>query len=264
MKNFTIIHVLLLLLMLLTYTCASGQSTEDYFVSNTMDTIYGKIKPLDYGLEPKVQIQTADKKKTTYSIFETKAYSYNGDIFQPVKNYTKYEFMKVVTTGYLSLYHFKPENQTNYSGLFLTKMDGSFMEVPNLGFKKKMADFLGDCGTIGEKISSGEFTRGDLDVIINEYNTCILDRTNENQTKISTTLVNEEKSDPWKSLEKEIKESPDFEGKSSALEMVTEVISKVSKGEKVPAFVIDGLKNILKDQEDLTKHLTTALASLEN
>ncbi len=264
MKNFTIIHVLLFLLMLLTYTCASGQATGDYFVSNKLDTIYGKIKPLDFGPEPKVQIQTADKKKTSYSIFETKAYTFNGDTYKPVKNFNKYEFMKVVISDYLSLYTFKPENQTTYNGLFLTKMDGSIMEVPNLGFKKKMEAFLGDCGTIGERIESGELSRNNLEEIINEYNACILNRTHEKQSQVATAIVNEEKSDPWKSLEKEIKESDDFEGKSSALEMVSEVINKVSKGEKVPSFVINGLKDILKGQEGLKKQLTTALESLEN
>lgn len=264
MKNFTIVHILLLLLMLLTYTCASGQTTEDYFVSNTLDTIYGKIKPLDFGPEPKVQIQTADKKKTTYSIFDTKAYTYNGDTYKPVKNYNKYEFMKVVISDYLSLYTFKPENQTSYSGLFLTKMDGSIMEVPNLGFKKKMEAFLGDCGTIGERIESGELSRNNLEEIINEYNTCILNRTREKQSQAATASVNEGKSDPWKSLETEIKELADFEGKTSALEMVTEVINKVSKGEKVPSFVINGLKDVLKDQEELKTPLTTALKSLED
>ncbi len=264
MKNLSIIHILLFLLMLLTYTCAAGQSTEDYLVTNTMDTIYGKIKPLDYGPEPKVQIQTADKKKTTYSIFETKAYHYNGDTFIPVRNYSQYAFMKLISSGYLSLFAFKPENQNSYSGLFLTKMDGTFIEVPNLAFKKNMSKFLDDCGDIGERILSGELSRNDLDKIIAEYNACINNRTIQRQTEVLAKVENAEKTDPWKSLDEKIKSTSDFEGKSTALEMVTEIINKTSKGEKVPSFVIDGLKNVLGNQENLKEPLANALKSLEN
>lgn len=263
MKNFTIIHILLLVLMLLTYTCASGQSAEDYIVTNTMDTIYGKIKPLDYGLEPKIQLQTADKKKKVYSILDTKVFFYNGDSYYPMKNYDRYQFMKLISSGYLSLYAFQPENQNNYDGRFLQKMDGTFTEVPNLAFKKNMSKFLDDCGIIGERISSGEWSRNNLDEIISEYNKCIDNRTLVSQTEIAAKVENQEKSEPWKSLKDKIN-AADFEGKSTAMEIVTEIISKTSKGEKVPSFVIDGLKNTLSSQESLKEPLEAALKSLEN
>ena len=264
MKNLSIIHILLLILMILTYTCAAGQSTEDYVVTNTLDTIYGKIKPMDYGLEPKVQVQTADKKKSIYSIFEAKAYHFDGNTYFAVKNYDQYEFMRLISDGYLSLFAFKPENQNSYSGLFLTKMDGTFMEVPNLGFKKNMSRFLADCGDIGEKISNGDVSRKDLDAIIAEYNTCIADQTVKRQSEVLALEENVEKTNPWKSLDEKIKAAPDFEGKSTAMEMVTEIISKTSKGEKVPSFVIDGLKNVLSNQGSLKEPLEAALNSLEN
>jgi hypothetical protein len=249
--------------MLLTYTCTSGQTTEDYLVTNTLDTLYGKIKPLDYGQSPKVQLQTSES-KTLYSIFETKAYSYNGDIYLPVRNYDRYEFMKLILSGYLSLYAFIPPNQNGYDGLFLQKMDGTFMEVPNLGFKKQMSRYLYDCGTVGERIASGELSRKNLEEIILEYNACIDIRTNEKLSAISVKAENKEKVDPWKVLEEKIKSTAEFEGKTTALEMVTEIVKKVSKGEKVPSFIVDGLKNVLNNQEHLKEPLATALKMIEN
>lgn len=264
MKNFTIIHVLLFILLLLTYTCASGQTEDDYFVTVTLDTVYGKIKPMDFGPEPKVQVQTADNKKTVYSIFETKFFTYRGEQYFPVKHFDRYTFMKLLIPGYLSLYAFQPENQNNYDGLFLQKLDGTAIEVPNLGFKKNMSRFLSDCGDIGDRISNGEFNRTKLDSIVWAYNQCILKNTEQQQKIITAEEENLKKSDPWKALDEQIRSHKNFDQKSEALEIITEIIKKVSQGDKVPAFMVDGLKSNLENQTDLKTPLETALKTLAN
>lgn len=264
MKNFTVIHVLLFILMLLTYTCASAQSKEDYFVTVTLDTIYGKVKPMDFGPEPKVQVQTADNKKVVYSIFETKFFTYKGEQFFPVKHFDRYTFMKLLTPGYLSLYAFQPENQNNYDGRFLQKKDGTSIEVPNLGFKKHMSKFLEDCGDIGERIASGSLNRSMLDSIIYEYNVCILNNTVEQQKALSATNQNLKNADPWKTLDDQVRGHKDFDQKDEALEIITEVIKKVTQGDKVPSFMVEGLKSSLEGQKDLKTPLEAALKTLEN
>ncbi len=218
---------------------------------------------MDYGNHPKVQVQN-EENKTTYSIFDTKAYTLGGETYMPIRNYDRYEFMRLVSTGYVSLYAFKPQNQNGYDGLFLQKMDGTFMEVPNIGFKKHMGRFLEDCGDISERISSGDLTRKNLEEILREYNSCITNRTKEKQAIIVTKIENKEKADPWQTLDEKIKNTAEFDGKSTALEMVAEVINKVTKNEKVPSFVIDGLKNVLRNQEQLKEPLENALKTIEN
>ena len=153
MKNFCVIHILLFILLMLAYRCACAQ---DYILTTRGDSLTGEVKPLLYGPEKKVQITLSDKTKTTRSLFEIRAYSQAGETFHPVKGENGYVFMKLLKAGYLSLYAFQLDNQTRYDGLFLMKLDGDRIEVPNLGFKKFIAKFLDDCPEVADKIMEGE------------------------------------------------------------------------------------------------------------
>src|SRR5690348_13070906 len=135
MKNFAVIHILLFLLFLLVYQLAGAQ---DYLLTSRGDSLTGEVRPLLYGPEKKVQVISADKDKTTYSIFQVREFSSEGEVYQPVKGETGYVFMKLIKPGYLSLYAYQLDNQTRFDGLFLRKMDGQSLSVPNLGFKKFM------------------------------------------------------------------------------------------------------------------------------
>src|SRR6188768_3527079 len=140
MKN-CIIPVLIFLLFMLVYQCSKAQ---DYVVTSKRDTIHGAVKPLLYGAEKKVQVTTSDKKKTILPITQTSSFSYDGEIYHPVRTEKGYVFMKLLKEGYLSLYAFQMENQMTYDGRYLTKKDGTKMEVPNLSFKKNVTKFVAD------------------------------------------------------------------------------------------------------------------------
>jgi hypothetical protein len=260
MKNFAVIHILLFILLMLVYQCADAQ---DYLITTKGDSIAGEIKTLFYGPEKKVQITTEDKKKTVYSIFQTRRFHYRGDIYQPVKYDRGYTFMKLIKGGYLSLYAFQMENQVNYDGLILVKKDGSKLEVPNLTFKKNMTKFLEDCGDVSEKIDKGELTKKNMQGIVDEYNACINTRT-LNDAKVFTRTENANKKiSSWDELENQIKAKGDFEGKADALEMVGEIKGKIKREEKVPNFMIEGLKSSLS-KTDLTEALNKALTEIQN
>lgn len=260
MKYFTIVHVLLFILCMLVYQCASAQS--DYLITNKGDSITGDIKLLLYGPEKKVQIK-AGKKKEVYSILAIRYFSHKDEKYYPVKSPYGYLFMKARVSGYLSLYAFQQENQSTYDGLFLAKADGESMEVPNLSFKKQMIKFLEDCGDVSEQIESGDLSKKDLEDIVAIYNTCISNKTNEVQQvriqqKEAAVIVNS-----WDALATKVKETDDFEGKSTALEMIADIKGKVSRNEKVPNYVIDGLKSTLSSKEDLSEALTKAISELK-
>ncbi len=55
-----------------------------------------------------------------------------------------------------------------------------------------------------------------------------------------------------------------FEGKSNALEMIHEIQAKIKKGEKIPNFLTEGLKEYLKDQDTIQELLEKALAEVKN
>jgi hypothetical protein len=259
MKN-CIIPVLIFLLFMLVYQCSRAQ---DYVVTSKRDTIHGTVKPILFGPEKKVQVITSDKKKTVLPITQTFSFSFDGEIYHPVRTEKGYVFMKLLKEGYLSLYAFQMENQMSYDGRYLLKKDGTKMEVPNLGFKKNLTKFVADCSVVADKVDSGELGKKELNQIIDEYNQCISARTSYTKTEIAKNEEATKKISSWDTLEEKLKAEPEFAGKKDALDMVAEVKGKISRSEKVPNFLIDGLKNIL-GPTSLKAELDAAIKDLTN
>jgi len=257
MKNASILPLLFLLNILL--VCHSV-SAQDYVVTTKGDTIYGEVKPLNYGPEKKVQIRAADKKKAIYSMMQIASFSLEKEVYQPVKGPTGYSFMKLLKGGYLSLYAFQGENQVLYDNYFLLKRDGKGTEIPNLSFKKVLSNFLSDCKTVSDKIEKGEYDKRDLEKIVDEYNSCLNAKTSEELPMASSpTLKNSV--DQWQALAEKVNRHEAFEGKDNALEMIDEVKNKLIKSEKIPNFLIQGLKETITPP-DLQDALQNALNAI--
>jgi hypothetical protein len=261
MRTFAIVHILLLLLALLVYNCAGAQ---DYAISVKGDTLRGDVKPVTFGIDKKVYIISPDKRKTSLSIFQVKEFRRNGEIFHPVKNEKGYTFMKLVKPGYLSIYSFQFENQYTYDGLFLLKKDGSRMEVPNLSFRKVVARFLQDCKDVHLKIQSGAYGRRELGQIVDEYNRCITDRSTDYTAILAKQEEQKKDISAWDRLEENVKAAADFEGKSDAIEMITDIKGKIKREEKVPNFLVEGLKKSLTGSTQLLTDLDSALNELKH
>lgn len=255
MKNFAVIHILLLLLLLLVYQVVGAQ---DYVLTTRGDSLTGEVKPMLYGPEKKVQLTAADGEKSSISLFDIRAFSHEGDIFHPVKGENGYVFMKLLQPGYLSLYAYQPENQTRFDGLFLKKLDGERMVVPNLGFRKYMSQFLEDCPDVAERIKEGDLGKRDLLNVIDAYNSCIENRTVDHQSVIASRQEKISKISAWDSLEENIREKT-FSEKTNALEMIAEIRKKIQRQEKIPNFLIEALRNSVKDT-GLVADLEAALA----
>lgn len=242
MKSFGILHILLFIVMLLVYQCTKAQ---DLFVSTKGDTLVGDVKQISFGHEKKVQVTTADRKKNIFSIFQTKSYVDKGDTFVPAKGPNGYVFMKILKPGYLSLLSFQQENQTTFDGLYLLKKDGSGIEVPGLTFKKVMTRFLSDCPNVSARVDEGDLGRRNIEQVIDEYNACIEGTTVEHNKIAALDRAKSKKISAWDVLEDKIKAKPDFEGKQDALEMITDIKGKIKRNEKIPNFILEGLKNSL-------------------
>jgi hypothetical protein len=260
MKNFTIIHILLFILLMLVYQCAGAQ---DFLVTTKGDTVFGETKPIMFSNDKKVTVVDKDKNKTTYSIFQIRTFSSRNDTFVPVRTGTGYTFMKVVKAGYLSFLKFQLENQVTFDGHYLLKMDGQGIEVPNLAFRKVISTFLSDCPVVAERVRDGELKKNELLNIVNEYNACI-DKRSEQQAQVSAQKkVVEEKINSWDVLETKLKAKADFQGKQDALDMITDIKSKINRKEKVPNFIIEALKSSLSGAAVDTE-LAAALKELQN
>lgn len=242
MKPFTIVPFLLLILLMLVYQCAEAQ---DYVLTSRGDSLVGEVKPLNYGPEKKVQIITGEKEKQTFSLFEVREFSSDGEIYHPIKGEVSYVFMKLLQPGYLSLYAYQLENQTRFDGLFLKKADGAGMVVPNLGFRKYVSQFLEDCPAVSERVKEGDLNKKNLSDVISAYNTCITNRTVDHHQVIAQHEERSEKINAWDSLEEKVK-GIEFAGKANALEMIAEIKKKIARQESIPNFLVEGLKNSLK------------------
>lgn len=251
-------HGFLLSMFSLLYITAAAQ---DYVVTVTGDTLRGTVKAFNFGDGKKVVVTDAQKNKTNVPIFKTRMYTSKGEIFQPVRMEAGYQYMKLLKSGYLSLYAFVPAQQSSYDGRYLMKADGQGMEVPNLSFKKMMGNFLQGCPELVAKIDNGDLGKRDLDKIIDEFNQCI-----ENHSYVQKAVADKkpQPSKPttdWDNLEEKIKAHADFEGKADALEMVAEIKNKVRKSEKVPNFLTEGLSKILAPtdlKDEVSKILSAA------
>lgn len=254
MKQFNVIHILLFLLMMLVYQCAGAQ---DYVLTAKGDSLTGEVKPLLYGPEQRVQIISADKEKTSFAIFQVRAFSSDGEIYHPVKGEKGYVFMKLLQPGYLSLYAYQLENQTRFDGLFLKKIDGESISVPNLGFKKYLGQFLEDCPDVVAQLKEGDFSKKNLAELVTAYNACVDSRTLDHGKIIAEREASSVKINAWESLEQMVR-AKEFTEKTNALEMIAEIRKKIERRESIPNFLVEGLKNSLRDT-GLTTELQQAL-----
>ena len=142
--------VIILTICIVIFSCTIGVSQTDYAVTSKGDTLKGKVKIFTYDLLDRVQV-AVDKKKKMFTCLEVRPVSIDKEIFHTVKYEQGYRFMKIIKPGFLSLYGFRLTNQMSYDGQFLVKKDGSSMEIPNLTFKRSMANFLGECKEVEER-----------------------------------------------------------------------------------------------------------------
>jgi len=247
--------------LLLSCLCLTAYS-QDYLVTNRGDTLRGKIKIMSYDQLDRVQI-TEQKKKTTLTARQVKAVFTGGETYHPKQGDRSIRFMKLIKPGYLSLYAFREENQNFYGGRYLVKRDGDATEVPNLAFKKNMAEFVRDCPEIREKIKSGEYGRKDLDQIIDAYNAFIDNNTVMRKETYISNQKSAQKIEPLERLKKTIQDQKDFDSKKDALDLIDDIIAKLKADQPIPNYLVDGLQKYLAGIEETKEDLEKVTASLK-
>ncbi len=257
------------LLLFVLLASLSGYA-QDFAVTHRGDTLNGEIRILNFGSDRKIQINSKDKKKTILPITQVKNLTIDSELYRPVKGPQGYAFMKIRKDGYLSLYAFQLPNQTTFDGMLIGKKDGTFLEVPNLGFKKAMTNFLSECESTATKIENGTLTKKDIEAIIDDFNACIDARSRTQQVAAVQPEIKAPVETPhsaanstaWQTLVDKVQALPDFEGKSDVEDMLAEIKNKVSRSERIPNFLLEGVKSSLKDK-GVDEELKAALASIK-
>ena len=230
----------------------------DYVVTVKGDTLYGKPTILSYDLVDRVQIKV-NKSKKSFTALEVKSIFIDNQTYHSVRHESRYEFMLLVKSGYLSLYGFRVDKQFGYDGRFLLKRDGGAMEVPNLGFKKSMQDFLKDCETMTDQLKNGDLGRKNLDSLITVYNDCIDQKTKQITSVAPPEAVVSNPSLPELDTLREKIEKSQLSSRQDVLDLLRDIDTKTKSNQAVPNYLIEGLKGYLENteyKEDLGKLIT--------
>jgi hypothetical protein len=146
----------------------------------------------------------------------------------------------------------------NYDGRLLVLRSGSILEVPSIGFKKHVSNFLSDNEALAARIQDGDFDKKDLDKIIYEFNSFIGKNTIETEQQMELESSLSPKLDAIDEILEAVRSS-NMEAKSETLEMLTELKDKMSNDKSIPQYLSNALKENLKSQHELVKKLESVL-----
>lgn len=226
---------LLILLLLLSFTMYA----QDYLVTTKGDTVKGAIS---FQLNGKIeQALIKGTKRETIASVATRVVVAKGKRYKPVQFNSQVLFMEILTEGYLSLLAFQPPNIMAYDGRLLQKRDGKILEVPTIGFKKQISNYLSDFPDISTQIQNGELNRTDLDEIITQYNNFITGKTETQKEQTQTALNQLSKSEMLKTLQADIEKS-DLALKQDALDILLDWGQKIQEGKPIPTYLQKALK----------------------
>ena len=244
-----------LALLLVLLSCFQLRA-QDYLVTVKGDTMRGVVRILSYDLMDRAAVNV-DGKKNNFTAVQVRNVFLDSMRLVPVQRDNSIRFMRVIRSGYLNLYAYRLENQVTYDGRLLAKMNGEKLEVPNIGFKRILADFLEDCEPTSAKIKEGSLERKDLEAIVDDYNACVAD-----ENKASTSL-----SKPSPAMEalaalRTKVEGSSLETKKDIVDMLNDIDRRLRLKEPVPPYLTNSLKSSLADQKDFEEELNKFLSLL--
>jgi len=234
----------------------------DFVVKLSGDTLKGTVKILTHEQIERVQV-AGNGMKTTFTGLQVRSVGKDNHVFKAVKYENTVRFMRVIKSGYLSLYAFNIDSQNTWNDLFLTKLDGTGLEVPNLSFKKILGKYLSDCPDVKNRIDHGDLSKNDLDRIVDFYNACMQTKTEAMNTRpADPDVVDSEKVLAVKNLITKV-EAENFVTKKDALDILKDIASKVKKNQPVPNYLMEGLKSYLVEAPSLTKEMESLVELLK-
>jgi hypothetical protein len=235
-------------------------NAQNYLVTLKMDTLRGDVRILTYGTIDRPEVNSPEGKKH-FTAIQVKTVFINNEVFNPVRTENGYRMMKLVSSGFLSLYLGRQPNGFEYDTQYLVKRDGSSIEVPNLSYKKVVSNFLKDCSTLSNRIKQDEFSRKDINKLISEYNNCL-----DLQTKQSNLSSSAALEDPTlialNTLKGKIANSS-IASKKDALDVLTDIGGKVASGQTIPNYLTESFRSFFKDAPELQPEVESFLVMLK-
>lgn len=216
MKHFFLITIL--------FISSGVYGQNDFLVTNSRDTIYGKVTfPTPKGTE-KVMLKNDDGNQefTVGKIFSAMV---KGTEYRKIWVVDKFKIAKVEISGFLSMLKFRNEGEYEFSTYYLIKQSGESLQVSALVFRRKMAQFLGDCNELADAINKKEYNFRQINQVVERYNA---DCTNIDVSEVKADVG---------------EEFGDLAELQAALE---EVLTKLGQNEEIPGY----LRNVLVKYSD--------------
>lgn len=230
---------------------------QDYVVTTRKDTVRGRVSITSNPTMDMVIVTIDKKNKPEYKATSLLAVYSDSVMYQPVRIPDAYQFMRVARTGMVSLCYARQAPGTPYNIPYLIKRTGESLQVSALRFKKSIASFLSECESLKSKIEQDQLGRKDLDKIIEEYNRCLDLQTNrafipsEDPTISAVNAFNE-------------KLSQDATVPADTREILKDIYGKVKEGKPVPNYLLEGLRETLKNHTAYQKDLEELIAKLKS
>jgi len=204
---------------------------QNFLITNKMDTLYGDIS-FDHSSNDLSLKNEIDK--YTLKPYQINSIYYKNDIYKPIVYNKTRVFAKEVIKGNLNLYLIRPEDGYEFSTEILLKTNGDIIEIPRIGFKKYVSDFLVECTDLASKIKDGTYKFGNLNTIIEEYNT-------------NCSTINVEPG--------VIAELKDLN------QLLSDIYSKLDQNEPIPPYLKKALKEY--ENQDLKRMIEELLEKME-
>ncbi|NOT76723.1 MAG: hypothetical protein HOP08_17490 [Cyclobacteriaceae bacterium] len=231
---------------------------QDYAVTQKNDTLRGKVQIQGYDIIDRVDVVQPDK-KSHFTCIQLKSVFIKGETYTPVKSVEgAYRMMKLIRSGFLSLYKARRPNSYVYENDYLVKKDGTAMEVPGLYFKKVLMTYLGDCQSVSDKIKSEELKRKDIDKVVEEYNKCL--QAPKITEPVVTVITTNPTLEAIKKLQDRIEVSS-LSTKKDASDILKDLAQKTAANQPIPNYLLEGLKETVKDAPEF-KEETDQLVAL--
>lgn len=237
-------------------------SQSDQVITLQGDTLSGKvtISTNDHSVQSITLKMGKDKMR--FKVYEIKSLIKEEEIYNTIKINGTYQLGLLKKEGYLSLYKFMDIEETSsreFSSSVLIKLDGTQLIVPNLGFKKRLEKYLGDCDVVKIRFSENAYKKSDLEKIVDDYNSCIEKNTARLNDEKPAIINNPEKVLKIGALIIDIKEDGSLPDIDSVLEMLSDVSSKLKEDAKIPSYLISALHSSLINHPEFTNQLNSIL-----
>jgi len=239
------------LFFLLIFLPGVAAQAQDYIVTTRKDTLRGKVSVFFYENIDKVEL-SANNKKTEFAPYHLLGIWMEGAAYRPVRTTSSYRIMKVTMDGMLSLCQARQSAGTAYNIPYLVKISGESLEINNLRFKRTVRMFLEECPTVQQRIKGDTLGRNDLEKIVMEYNQCLERQTFKSEDPKLAAL---------NAFNQKIIQDPAIP--ADAKGVLRDLYTKVKEGKPLPNYLLDGLRETLKDQAAYQADLDALIAILK-